>query len=52
MEQCPLHDECERYLPEEACEYRSGRMTYAEAEAEAYRLSGQSACDGTYADNH
>lgn len=52
MEQCPLHFECERYLSAEACEYRSGLMTYEEAEAEAYRLSGQSACDGVYADNH
>ncbi len=51
MEPCPLHSECELYLRAEACDYRSGRMTYAEAEAEAYRLSGQTLCDVVYADN-
>ncbi len=52
MELCPLHFECERYLRAEVCDYRSGRMTYEEAETEAYNQSGRSACDGVYADNH
>ena len=37
---CPLHFECERYQPAEHCEYRSGELTYAQAEEEADSRGG------------
>lgn len=50
---CPLHFECERYLPASACEYRSGEVTHAEAEAEAEdRQTLGYAGDGVFAANH
>lgn len=32
---CPRHASCEDYLPREECDYRSGRISYEEAEREA-----------------
>ena len=32
--ECPLHGDCERYLPAAACAWRSGELTWAEAVAE------------------
>lgn len=50
---CPLHSDCEAYLDAEACEYRSGRMTEAEAEDRAGAFEDRSyGGDGTFADNH
>lgn len=37
---CPQHADCERYLPATACEYRSGAITYAEAENRADTAGG------------
>ena len=51
--QCPLHSECERYLPARACEYRSGHITYAEAEAQAEQDQDRGyAGDGVFAATH
>jgi hypothetical protein len=33
---CPMHSECELYLPAAACPYRSGELTYDEADDAAY----------------
>ncbi len=43
---CPLHDDCERYLTADECDYRSGRLTYTEAEDAADRQAGRSVADG------
>lgn len=45
-EPCPLHSECERYLPASECPYRSGKMTFAEAENAASDQSGLGGPDG------
>lgn len=52
MEPCPLHDECERHLPPQACEYRSGEITREEAESKASASEGYYGGDGVFADNH
>jgi hypothetical protein len=48
---CPLHADCELYLKEEDCEYRSREISYEEAEGQAYFQSGLSARSDGFADN-
>jgi len=50
MEPCPMHSDCELYLSVEACEYRSGLITYEEAEDRACAIQGASVCT-EWADN-
>jgi len=37
---CPLHHECDRYLPAGECDYRSGRISFARAEELADTIAG------------
>jgi hypothetical protein len=54
--ECPLHMDCERHQPAAYCDYRSGRLSFAEAVLEAAdRQDDYSfgyAGDGVFAGNH
>lgn len=47
---CPLHSECELYLAASACPYRSGEISYEQAEAQAEGPATIGGCD-TWASN-
>jgi hypothetical protein len=42
---CPMHSDCEKYLPQSACPYRSGQMTYEQAENAADGPAAVGDCD-------
>ena len=48
---CPLHSECELYLPIAACEFRNGELDYADAEGGADGPATVGGCD-SWAANH